>query len=162
MGTLTYHPPHLPALEIEVVGRRVQELCWLPHQPPREKRCHWSADRREEGSLLRQLARDLEGYFSGKPVQWQWPLNWSQGTSFQRQVWRTLCQIPYGETRSYQWLATQVGRPRGMRAVGQANKRNPFPLIAPCHRIIHADGRLGGYASGTRIKTRLLELEGAR
>jgi len=81
------------------------------------------------------------------------------GTEFEKKVWETLLTIPYGETRSYQWLANEVGLHRGARAVGQALKRNPLPIIIPCHRIIHEDGSLGGYSSGVDIKRRLLDLE---
>ena len=81
------------------------------------------------------------------------------GTEFEKRVWKTLLTIPYGETRSYQWLANKVGLRKGARAVGQALKRNPLPIIIPCHRIIHEDGSLGGYSSGVDIKRRLLDLE---
>ncbi len=81
------------------------------------------------------------------------------GTDFEKKVWTALKDIPYGETRSYKWLALAVGSPKSPRAVGQALGRNPLPLIIPCHRIIHEDGRIGGYSSGTDIKRRLLDIE---
>ena len=81
-------------------------------------------------------------------------------TDFQWQVLRAALKIPFGETRSYQWIARQIKKPRAVRAVGQALRRNPYPLIIPCHRVIKADGSLGGYAGkqGNR-KAALLALE---
>lgn len=81
-------------------------------------------------------------------------------TTFERKVLAATAKIPIGETRSYQWIAQKIGRPKAARAVGQALKKNPFPLIIPCHRVIHEDGRWGGYAGGgPREKRKLLELE---
>ncbi len=82
-----------------------------------------------------------------------------EGTDFEKAVWEALKKIPYGETRTYQWLAREVGNPRGVRAVGQALSRNPLPIVLPCHRVIQSDGKLGGYSSGVDRKRRLLELE---
>lgn len=82
-----------------------------------------------------------------------------QGTEFERTVWKALQAIPYGETRSYGDIARRIGRPSACRAVGQANNRNPVGIIIPCHRVIGADGKLTGYASGLTIKQYLLELE---
>jgi methylated-DNA-[protein]-cysteine S-methyltransferase len=81
------------------------------------------------------------------------------GTRFDKKVWQTLKKIPYGQTRTYQWLAEEVGSPKGARAVGGSLSRNPLPIIIPCHRIICSDGSLGGYSSGIQIKKRLLEIE---
>ena len=77
----------------------------------------------------------------------------------ERTVWKALQAIPYGETRSYGDIARRIGRPSACRAVGQANNRNPVGIIIPCHRVIGADGKLTGYASGLTIKQYLLELE---
>lgn len=82
-----------------------------------------------------------------------------RGTSFQLEVWQALRRIPYGQTRSYSFLAAEVGHPRAARAVGNANGRNPLPIILPCHRVIAADGGLGGYSSGLEKKRFLLGLE---
>lgn len=82
------------------------------------------------------------------------------GTAFQRRVWQSLCDIPYGRVISYRELAAQVGSPRAFQAVGQANGRNPLPILIPCHRVIAADGTLGGYSSGVERKRFLLRLEG--
>ncbi len=76
-------------------------------------------------------------------------------------MWTTLATIPYGETISYAQLATRVGRPSAMRAVGAANGRNPLPIVLPCHRVIGADGALTGFGGGLPTKQFLLKLEGA-
>ncbi len=85
---------------------------------------------------------------------------WSQLTRFQQQVYRAVCRIPKGQTRSYQWVAEQIGRPGAARAVGNALHRNPFMPLVPCHRVTRADGTLGGYARGLARKQRLLLQEG--
>ena len=85
-----------------------------------------------------------------------------RGTPFQRRVWEALRAIPYGETRSYADIARQIRRPRAFRAVGMANHQNPVAILVPCHRVIAADGGLGGYASGLRVKQFLLQLEQGR
>ena len=83
-------------------------------------------------------------------------------TEFQRQVWKALLTIPFGETRSYRQIATQIGKPSAVRAVGAANGRNPLSIVAPCHRVIGSTGALTGFAGGLDIKARLLALEGVR
>ncbi|MDX5322049.1 MAG: MGMT family protein [Exiguobacterium sp.] len=81
------------------------------------------------------------------------------GTSFQRDVWDALLTIPSGETRSYKDIAEQIGRPKAVRAVGQALNRNPLPILFPCHRVIGSSGKLTGFAGGLSEKQRLLEIE---
>ena len=81
------------------------------------------------------------------------------GTDFQIQVWQALAQIPYGQTISYTDIAKKIKNPKAVRAVGSANGKNPLAIIVPCHRVISADGTLGGYAGGLKIKTALLNLE---
>ena len=112
----------------------------------------------EETPLLRQTADQLDEYFQGSRRVFDVPLS-PQGTEFERTVWKALQAIPYGETRSYGDIARRIGRPSACRAVGQANNRNPVGIIIPCHRVIGADGKLTGYASGLTIKQYLLELE---
>lgn len=80
-------------------------------------------------------------------------------TPFQRKVLEVVKTIPYGETRSYKWVAERIGKPKAARAIGQALKKNPYPIIIPCHRIIRSDGSLGGYSKGIRKKKRLLKKE---
>ena len=108
--------------------------------------------------VLREACAQLEAYFAGRRRVFDLPLD-AQGTEFQRAVWSALQEIPFGETRSYKDLATRVGRPQAVRAVGAANGRNPLSIIVPCHRVIGADGTLMGYASGTERKKWLLQHE---
>ena len=85
---------------------------------------------------------------------------WERFTRFEQQVYRAICRIPKGQTRSYQWVARQIGRPAAARAVGQALHHNPFAPTVPCHRVVRADGSLGGYAGGVDRKHTLLRREG--
>lgn len=104
----------------------------------------------------------LKNYLSGKKVS-NLSVNhfdFSQGTPFQVKVWKTLLKIPYGEVRSYKWICGELGLKGGAQAVGQANKKNPYPILIPCHRVIAADGSMGGYAYGVEMKKALLKLEG--
>lgn len=108
--------------------------------------------------VLAQAAREIGEYFEGERRVFTVPTA-AAGTPFQQAVWNALKKIPYGETRSYGEIARQIGHPRASRAVGQANNRNPLPIVVPCHRVIGASGALTGYAGGLDIKVRLLELE---
>jgi methylated-DNA-[protein]-cysteine S-methyltransferase len=103
----------------------------------------------------------LHRYAAGEPVSFSDGLDLEQGTPFQRRVWRTLLEIPQGETRSYRWVAERMGQPGAARAVGQAVRANPLPIVVPCHRVVASDGGLGGYGGGPALKERLLRLEGA-
>ncbi len=114
---------------------------------------------RRNDSLLKSEIKVLKEYFRGKPVHFNFPLDLDQGTMFQKKVWEKLMEIPYGECRSYKWVAEQIGRPLAARAVGMANNKNPLPPVIPCHRVIGSDGSLTGYASGIHIKKQLLEME---
>jgi methylated-DNA-[protein]-cysteine S-methyltransferase len=110
--------------------------------------------------LLRQAATELGEYFTGARRIFDLPLA-PHGTTFQQAVWRMLATIPYGATLSYTELASRVGRPAAVRAVGAANGRNPLPIVLPCHRVIGANGSLTGFGGGLPTKRFLLELEGA-
>ena len=101
----------------------------------------------------------LQAYFKGKQVDFDFPLDLCSGTPFQIMVWNKLREIPYGEGRSYKWVAEQIGNPRAARAVGMANNKNPLPPVIPCHRVIGSDGTLTGYASGLHVKKYLIEME---
>jgi methylated-DNA-[protein]-cysteine S-methyltransferase len=103
-------------------------------------------------------ARQLDEYFARRRREFDLPLSLA-GTDFQKQVWLALADIPYGETISYAELASWVGRPSAYRAVGQANGANPIAVILPCHRVIAADGSIGGYGGGLATKRTLLALE---
>lgn len=117
---------------------------------------------RRNSSALEPHARALREYFSGRRKRLDLPVDLLFGTAFDRMVWRALREIPYGEVRSYGWVATRIGRPGAARAVGAANGRNPVAIVIPCHRVVQADGGLGGYTGGVGIKAKLLELEGLR
>ena len=110
-------------------------------------------------SLLKYEIDLLKAYFQGKQVDFDFPLDLGGGTPFQILVWNKLREIPYGECRSYAWVAKQIGNPRAVRAVGMANNKNPLPPVIPCHRVIGSDGSLTGYASGLHVKKYLLEME---
>jgi methylated-DNA-[protein]-cysteine S-methyltransferase len=110
--------------------------------------------------LLRETARQLAEYFAGARRVFDLPLA-PRGTAFQYDVWTTLATIPFGETISYAQLASRVGKPTAVRAVGAANGRNPLPIVLPCHRVIGADGSLTGFGGGLPTKQFLLQLEGA-
>ena len=105
-----------------------------------------------------EAVRQLREYFAGKRAEFDLPLA-PEGTAFQRTVWRQLQEIPYGETISYGELARRVGNPKASRAVGSANGANPLPIVIPCHRVIAADGTLGGFGGGLPTKQTLLALE---
>ncbi len=109
---------------------------------------------------LRTAAAQLEEYFSGTRTSFALTLA-PRGTAFQLAVWKALGDIPFGETITYGELARRVGRPAASRAVGQANGANPLPIVYPCHRVVAAGGKLGGYGGGLDTKRRLLALEGA-
>jgi AraC family transcriptional regulator of adaptative response/methylated-DNA-[protein]-cysteine methyltransferase len=113
-----------------------------------------------ESPLFEKLRAELAEYFDGKRRSFDLPLEYP-GTPFQRRVWDALRRIPYGETRSYGELARDLGKPGAMRAVGQANGLNRISILIPCHRVVNADGELGGYGGGLWRKLRLLETEGA-
>jgi methylated-DNA-[protein]-cysteine S-methyltransferase len=114
----------------------------------------WQEDRRAFPDVKKQL----DEYFAGKRKSFDLKLA-PTGTAFQRDVLNALQQIPYGETRSYRDIATLLGRPRAVRAVGAANGRNPLPIVIPCHRVIGANGSLTGFGGGLPAKRYLLQLE---
>ena len=115
---------------------------------------------RKNEARFQPLALKLRDYMSGKPVAFQEKLDLTCATPFQRRVWQKTRQIPCGRSRSYGWIAEQLGQPGACRAVGQALGRNPLPVVIPCHRVLAADGTLGGFSGGLSVKRRLLELEG--
>ena len=123
----------------------------LPGAPAPRIACH-------ETLLLTEGKRQVLEYLAGKRRVFDLPLAPS-GTEFYRSVWRALEEIPYGETRSYRDIAQAVGRPKAVRAVGQANHNNPIPIIIPCHRVVGANGSLTGYGGGLDMKKHLLRLE---
>ncbi|WP_226567062.1 methylated-DNA--[protein]-cysteine S-methyltransferase [Bacillus stratosphericus] len=116
--------------------------------------------KKEDTSVLREAKKQLHEYFHGHRKVFDLPLKQS-GSSFQEQVWEALSAIPYGESRSYADIAEEIGNPKAVRAIGQANRRNALPIFIPCHRVIGKDRSLTGYAgTKTDMKAVLLELEG--
>lgn len=111
-----------------------------------------------ETPLLKRAARELSEYFAGARREFDLPLR-PEGTPFQRTVWASLLDIPYGETRSYGDVARAIAKPNAARAVGQANHNNPIAILIPCHRVIGQNGALTGYGGGIAIKRALLGIE---
>jgi O-6-methylguanine DNA methyltransferase len=130
--------------------KRVRASAFRPatEPPPQTRRWHTA--------LTRVLTRALAGEPPGELP----PLDLSAGTAFQQAVWQALCRIPRGRTWSYTQVAQAVGRPKAVRAVGQACGANPIPVLVPCHRVLAAGHRLGGYSGGLHWKRTLLAREG--
>ncbi len=111
-----------------------------------------------ETTLINKTANQLYEYFNHKRKIFDVPLS-IHGTEFQNKVWLSLVKIPYGETKSYQDIAKNIGNEKACRAVGNANNKNPICIIIPCHRVIGKNMSLTGYAGGIHIKKYLLDLE---
>jgi len=116
------------------------------------------ASTREDTLVLDETKRQLDAYFAKRTMTFTLPLA-PRGTAFQAQVWRALCAIPSGETKSYGAIAAGLGKPSASRAVGSANHVNPIAVIIPCHRVIGSTGKLVGYAGGLHRKAWLLAHE---
>ncbi len=109
--------------------------------------------------VIQQCILQLTEYFQRQRTSFELPLDYSGAPLFYQKVWDALRQIPYGHTASYLDIARQLRNPKATRAVGQANRANPIAIIVPCHRVIAANGQLGGYFYGTNVKRYLLQLE---
>lgn len=114
----------------------------------------------EDKEKFRKLIKDLRNYFAGKRIPFDYRLDLSPLTNFQKKALLKTKEIPYGETRSYKWVAESIGNPEAARAIGQVMAKNPLPIIIPCHRVIASNGKLGGFGWGPDWKRRLLRLEG--
>lgn len=112
----------------------------------------------ETSKLTDEVYKQVEQYLQGKRKEFDFPYELN-GTEFQKKVWDALCDIPYGQTRSYKDIAQAVGSPKAYRAVGMANNKNPIAIAVPCHRVIGSNGKLVGYAGGMDMKASLLGLE---
>lgn len=108
--------------------------------------------------VLLDVERQLNDYFAGKLEAFSLNLEF-RGTGFQKKVWQALTTIPFGETRTYAQIASQIGHPTAVRAVGAANGKNPISIVAPCHRVIGTNGKLTGFAGGLKAKAFLLGIE---
>ncbi len=111
--------------------------------------------------IIDKTESQLQEYFAKERTEFDLPITFT-GTEFQKQTWRALLTIPYGETRTYSEQALLIGNPKAVRAVGRTNGLNPIGIVVPCHRVIGKSGKLTGYAGGLDVKKFLLELEGSR
>ncbi|MBN6775782.1 methylated-DNA--[protein]-cysteine S-methyltransferase [Pseudomonas granadensis] len=152
-------PSPVGELKLVANGSRLAAILWENDKPNRVRLGPMSEA--PDNPVLQNAARQLEEYFSGTRVRFDLELDFI-GTPFQRQVWAALLTIPFGETRTYRQIAEQIGNPTAVRAVGAANGRNPISIVAPCHRVIGASGKLTGFAGGPEAKERLLTLEGGQ
>lgn len=114
---------------------------------------------KEHSAFFQDTVEQLTRYFEGHEVNFNVALDFNGATGFQQKVWQAARLIPYGETRSYAWIAGQIDKPQAYRAVGQALGRNPLPVIVPCHRVSSGSGGLGGFTGGLEMKRFLLDLE---
>jgi methylated-DNA-[protein]-cysteine S-methyltransferase len=110
-------------------------------------------------ALSNRFKAELDDYFAGTLKKFVQRVKFIEGTAFQQKIWKALMEVPFGQTRSYRWIAGKAGSPAAARAAGQALSRNPLPIIVPCHRIISSNGSPGGYSSGVEIKQWLLRHE---
>jgi methylated-DNA-[protein]-cysteine S-methyltransferase len=152
-------PSPVGTLSLVATDRGLAAILWEKDDPARVRL--GPLEDAPEHPVLVQAARELDEYFAGKRTAFSVPLDMI-GTDFQKRVWQALLTIPFGETRSYLQIATLLGKPKATRAVGAANGRNPLSIVAPCHRVIGANGALTGFAGGLEAKAWLLELEGLR
>lgn len=114
---------------------------------------------RIETPLIAKLREEIGEYFAGKRKTFHIPLDLGSGTPWRRKCWEGLMSIPYGETRTYSWLASFAGNPKGARAAGGSCHANPVLILIPCHRVLGADGSLTGFGAGMDVKQKLLALE---
>jgi methylated-DNA-[protein]-cysteine S-methyltransferase len=112
----------------------------------------------QDDEILEKTRKQVDEYLNGNRKEFGMPLL-MVGTEFQRRVWKALMKVPYGATATYGQIAEDIGSPKAVRAVGNANSANPISIIVPCHRIIGSDGELVGYGGGLSVKKRLLKLE---
>lgn len=144
-------------LKLVANGSRLAAILWENDKPGRVR----LGPMREapDNPILMRTAQQLREYFAGTRNRFDLDLEFA-GTEFQKKVWAALLTIPFGETRSYSEIARQIGNPSAVRAVGAANGKNPISIVAPCHRVIGASGKLTGFAGGLEAKEQLLTLEG--
>jgi methylated-DNA-[protein]-cysteine S-methyltransferase len=131
-------------------------ILWENDDPKRVRLEPVEEDKKQK--VLLETERQLSGYFTGKLEKFSLALDFV-GTDFQKKVWKALLAIPFGETRTYAQIASEIGRPKAVRAVGAAIGKNPISVIAPCHRVIGSNGKLTGFAGGLEAKAYLLGLE---
>lgn len=152
----TVHSP-VGTLTLVAGDKGLTAILWENDRPGRVRM--GKTEERPDHPVLREAERQLGEYFSGTRTRFDLELDFV-GTDFQKRVWDALLAIPFGETRTYAQIAAALGKPTATRAVGAANGRNPLSIVAPCHRVIGADGSLTGFAGGLASKRLLLALEG--
>lgn len=141
-------------------GKLVRVCLSYSEESTRENLGIKPGEKASTSSLLQSLRWDLANYWRGKRVDFsKYSLELASYPPFSKKVWAQTRLIPYGEVRSYKWVAERIGS-KGFQAVGKALGNNPFPIIVPCHRVIKEDGELGGFSSGLGIKRKLLKIEG--
>ncbi|WP_375271631.1 methylated-DNA--[protein]-cysteine S-methyltransferase [Sphingomonas sp.] len=152
----TLLPSPIGSLTLVACDDGLVAILWPDDAPGRVRLA--DAAERDDHPVLAAAAEQLSAYFAGTRTRFALPLA-PQGTPFQRDVWLALADIPFGETRSYAEIARAIGRPAATRAVGAANGRNPLSIVAPCHRVVGANGALTGFAGGLAAKRFLLDHE---
>lgn len=115
-------------------------------------------DYEQHSDLLYEVYKQVNEYFAGKRIRFDIPISYT-GTLFQEKVWKELQTIPYGKVKSYEDIAIGIGNRKAVRAVGQANNKNPIMIVIPCHRVINKSGTIGGFGCGIEAKKYLLDLE---
>ena len=148
-----------PAGRLKLVGsdRGLAAVLWEDDDPKRVRVRDYIRD--DNHPVLLDAEKQLKEYFAGTRKEFTLKLD-PMGTDFQKEVWKALAAIPYGETRSYSDIAREIGNLKAVRAVGAANGKNPISIVVPCHRVIGASGQLTGFAGGLEAKACLLSLEG--
>ena len=131
-------------------------VLWENENPKRVRLAELIED--QQHPILLETQKQLNEYFAGQRQKFELALDF-EGTEFQQKVWQALLSIPFGETRSYKDIAEQIGNVKAVRAVGAANGKNPISIIAPCHRVVGANGKLVGFAGGLENKDILLKIE---
>lgn len=128
------------------------------HFPNTLEQIQISEDWQDDKTCFRVVLKQLDEYFSGNRQEFDLKIT-PKGTAFQKLVWKELQKIPFGQTASYGEIAKRIGNSKASRAVGMANRKNPIPIIVPCHRVIGKDGSLTGFGGGLDVKRQLLKLE---
>lgn len=156
MGSIQYHMSStIGSLYIVASNQALQGIYFQQQEMPLSRTL--MSDTPASRIIIKTM-KQLEEYFSGNRKQFDLDVTF-QGTDFQRKVWMQLSKIPFGTTVSYRDIAKRIKNPKAVRAVGNANGKNPFSIIVPCHRVIAADGSIGGYGGGIAVKEKLLALE---
>ncbi|WP_151961182.1 methylated-DNA--[protein]-cysteine S-methyltransferase [Acinetobacter bereziniae] len=143
-------------LKLVVHDQALVAVLWENENPKRVRLAQLIENKNHP--VLLETQQQLNEYFQGHRTQFDLALDFA-GTEFQQKVWQALLTIPFGETRSYKQIAEQIGNVKAVRAVGAANGKNPISIIAPCHRVVGANGKLVGFAGGLENKDVLLKLE---